>query len=224
MPSYRLGAEELVELGRAKDAAAFDRRPFFQSRPMVHGPMLSGPRMGDITDIVKDVGGFISSGLGFALNTLGDLVNIPLGVLSQGVDITFNGVAGLLENIPIIGDLLAEIMVLGGAVIKFALSVPGLVLHGIGNILSGIGKALSAKNSASENDKKVKDAKDNIVNKAPEAVKDKVRTVLDETGVTGSNLVPNTVPEAAAGLSDLEKGLLVGIPLAGVLAVVLLSK
>jgi hypothetical protein len=220
MPSYRLGAEELVELGRARNAEAQGRRPFFQSR-------LSGRAMGDILDVVKSVGGFISSGLGFALNTLGDLLDVPLGILSQGVDITFNGVVGLLENIPIIGDLLAEIMVLGGAVIKFALSVPGLVLHGVGNILSGIGKALSAKNSASENEKKVKEAKDNIVNKAPAGAKEKVREVLESTGVTGDNLMPNAVPgetPAAVGLSDLEKGLLVGIPAVGILAVVLLSK
>jgi hypothetical protein len=223
MPSYRLGAEELIELGRARNAQIGGRKPFFVNRPK-----LSGRGLGDILDLVKSVGGFIASGLGYALTTLGDLVNIPVSVLSQGVDITFNGVSGLLENVPVIGDLLAEILVLGGTVIKFALSIPGLLLTGLGNIMSGIGKALSAKGTSSENEKKVKDAKDNIVSKAPAAQQDAVRQVLDSAGVAGDNLTPTMTPTSGAstepGLSSLEKALMVGIPVIGVAALVLLAR
>lgn len=215
---YHLGAEELIELGRDRIMIA-NRRPFLAGR--------GGAELG-ILDMLGDVAGFLSSALGFVFNTLGDIINVPLGILSQGVDVTFNGVAGLLKNIPILGDLLAQVLVLGGSLIKFGLSIPGLALHGLGNVLGGIGKALSGENTAAENNGKVDQAKKDITNKAPDPIKANVKKILDASGVSGSNLTPNVgsngqpmpslSPDGTAvpsGKSDLEQALTIGVPVVG---------
>lgn len=240
---YRMGAEELIELGRARALGA-SRSPFLANRPrfaMGHvaaspAPELAGYELGDILDIVKDVGGMITGALGFALSTLGDLVSVPLDILSKGVDLVFTNVAGLLDHIPIIGGLLAQILLLGNSVIKFALSVPGMLLHGLGNVMTGISKALMQKNTPAQNQKNVDKAKDDIIGKAPPNLASKVGQVLNSTGVTGNNLTPTLTPQGgvlpgggttvptpapAAGESGLSDVLAVGLPLAGVAAAAL---
>jgi len=190
---YRLGAEELLELGRARATPA-DRRPFLMGRAR---PMMANERPSEqvyIFDILGSVAGFLADGLSFAFTTLGDLIDIPLQILSQGVDIAFNGIAGLLQQIPIVGDLLAQIVVLGGSLIKFALSIPGLVLRGLGNILGGVAKALKGSGTEKENQEKVDGAKDKIVDGAPSALKDNVKAILNASGVTGKDLAPSVSP------------------------------
>jgi len=176
-----LGAEELIELGRPLPIHVIARQPFFLGR---------APRQMGQLEFLGNVAGFLVDGLSFLFTTLGDLLDVPLKILSQGVDLVFNGVADLLRNIPIVGDLLAEILVLGGAIIKFALTIPGMVLREVGNVLGGVAKALKTENSDAENEDKVDEAKDNIVEKAPSNLKDGVKAILDAGGVTGKNLTP----------------------------------
>lgn len=219
---YRMGAEELIELGRAKATLGGPRAPFLANRrPALSGASQPSAGMGDILDIVKDIGGVITGALGFALTTLGDLVSIPLDLLSKGVDVVFNGVAGLLDSIPLIGPFLAQILLLGGAVIKFALSIPGLLLHGLGNIMTGISKALLAKNTPAQNQKNVDKAKQDIVRQAPPNLQSQVAAALNAAGVSGGNLIPAIAPvaESDSGLSD---ALAIGLPVVGVAAAVLL--
>ena len=241
---YRMGAEELIELGRGRPVMGGPRAPFLSNRPRYAmgscghayevGAELSGQvraELGDLLDIVKDIGGVITGALGFALTTLGDLVSVPLNILSQGIDITFTSVAGLLDHIPIIGGLLSQILLLGNSVIKFALSVPGMLLHGLGNIMTGISKALLAKNPPAKNQENVDKAKDDIVKKAPPNLQDKVLQALNSTGVTGTNLTPSlttqpgtgpggtspvVTPPPAAGSSGVSDVLAIGLPVAAV--------
>lgn len=219
---YRLGAEELLELGRARAFLGGPRSPFLANRRnSAPGIGRDVERLGDILDIVKDVGGIITGALGFALTTLGDLVSIPLDLLSKGVDITFNGVADLLGQIPIVGELLAQILLLGNAVIKFALSVPGLLLHGLGNIMTGISKALLQKSTPAQNQKNQDKAKQDIIGRAPPNLQSRVAQALDASRMSGQNLIPALapVPEASSGLLD---AVAIGLPVVGVAAAVLL--
>jgi len=234
---YRMGAEELIELGRGRPVMGGPRAPFLSNRPRYamgscgHVYEMAAGELGDILDIVKDIGGVITGALGFALTTLGDLVSVPLNILSQGIDITFTSVAGLLDHIPIIGGLLSQILLLGNSVIKFALSVPGMLLHGLGNIMTGISKALLAKNPPAKNQENVDKAKDDIVKKAPPNLQDKVLQALNSTGVTGTNLTPSlttqpgtgpggtspvVTPPPAAGSSGVSDVLAIGLPVAAV--------
>lgn len=218
---YRLGAEELLELGRRGATLGGPRSPFLANRRPA-APLGAGKEhLGDIVDIVKDVGGIITGALGFALGALGDLVNIPLGLLSQGVDIVFNGAADILGQIPIVGELLAQILLLGNAVIKFALSVPGLLLHGLGNIMTGISKALLEKSTPAQNQKNQDKAKQDIIGRAPPNLRSQVEQALDASGMSGRNLIPAIapVPEGSSGLLD---AVAIGLPVVGVAAAVLL--
>jgi hypothetical protein len=245
---YRLGAEELLELGKAEQAPAYRyaHTPFLANRPTMGRRIESEIRLAApenlfmgaefhpmMGDIFSDVGGFITGALGFALNTLGDLVNVPLNLISQGLDIAFTGLAGLLDSVPIIGSFLGQILLLGNAIIKFALSVPGLLLHGMGGILTNISKALTAKNTPAQNQGNVDKGKSDIISQAPSGLAGTVKSILDSTGVTGHNLTPALQPGAAgsgnlaalppgapsgAG-SDLVKALTIGIPVAGAAAV-----
>lgn len=205
---------------------------------MANRPYLGQEGAYAILDVLGSVAGFIADGLSFALNTLGSLVDLPLNILAQGVDIVFNGIGGLLKEVPIIGDLLAQILVMGGSLIKFGLSIPGLLLHGLGNILGGIAKALKGENSSGANEEKVDTAKKDIIGKAPDPLKDSVKKILDASGVSGSNLTPSVSPTgepmpstapggAAAGAgagagegTDLSTMLAIGVPAIGVLALV----
>lgn len=226
---HRLGAEELVELGRARSGLFQARSPFLANRPQL-GRGVEAEIRPALGDIFSDVGGFITGALGFALNTLGDLVNVPLNILSQGVDIAFKGLAGLLDNVPIMGPFLGQILLLGNAVIKFALSVPGLLLHGLGGILTNISKVLTAKNTSGDNQKNVDKAKSNIVGQAPAALQAGVKAALDATGVTGSNMTPALTPQGSAPSTvapqasgfDTTKALTIGIPVAGATAILMM--
>jgi hypothetical protein len=168
--------------------AIVSRTPFFMGR----APRMEGrSQMGFGLDLIGNVAGFLIDGISWALTNLGNLLDVPLKILSQGIDLVFNGVADLLRNIPIVGDLLAQVMVLGGAILKFGLSIPGMVLREAGNVLGGIAKALKTEGTDGENQEKVDKAKDDIVSKAPDGVKENVKAILGASGVTGRNLTPS---------------------------------
>lgn len=180
MPSYRLGAEELIELGRAKNAQNAGRQPFFSGRPRLAG---GGYRLDDVQALAQEAskagGEHVAATLGLALSTLGNLVNVPVSTLAQGADITAGAVSGLLKNVPVMGDLLAEILVLGVTATKHGLAVPGLTSEGLDNVLAGIGQAFSAKYTTLEVDRKIGEARDGIVTKTQGKLKAAVRHGLD---------------------------------------------
>ena len=77
--AYRLGAEELLELGNARNKSAGINRPYLARRK----PMLANRReLGiDVINILATIAEYLRMGLSFALNTLGDIVDIPLNIL-----------------------------------------------------------------------------------------------------------------------------------------------
>lgn len=139
-------------------------------------------------DFLALIGQYLASALSFAFNTLGTIVDIPLKLLSEGVDIAFNGLAGVLENIPYVGPILAQIVLLGGAVLRFALSIPGFILHELGNLLEGAAKALEAYRTPEEREADMKEQKDKVVEDAPPDIKDNVKALLDATAPNPKNL------------------------------------
>lgn len=225
---YRLGAEELLELGRrSKDRGVGGRSPYLAGRLRM---AQAEPEKVYVLDVLGNAAGWIAERLSLAIGTLGELANVPVSVLSQGVDVDSSAVAGILKNVPTVGDLLAQILVLGGSLIKFGLSVPGLALRGLANLTAGIAKAL--KENGSEG--KVGGAKGDIVDQAPAELKTDVKAVLESSGVTSQDLTPHVdrttgipMPASAEDLaqetvagSDIGTALAVGIPVAGAAALV----
>jgi len=225
----RLGAIELIELGSARRALDTSHRPFLAARyPRPHG---SGPALGQL-DFLASVGSFLSGAFEFLFKNLASLINVPLDLASKGVGVLFDGLAGFLSNIPVIGVLASELLLVGKAVIQFGLSVPGLLLKGIGNVFGEVKKALDVTKTPEQKKADEKKANENILNKAQQKGGDPLKNAVKDAllGKPPSNTTPppanNQLPPGAqdvgAGLggTDLGEVLKVGLPIAGATALV----
>jgi len=158
-------------------------------RPFTYGPpMLGNSKLGvELLDILGKVAEFLATNLGKLINEFASIIDVPLDLLSQGVDIAFNGVADLVGLVPWVGPVLSEIVLVGAAIIKFGLSIPGLVLHGLGNLLEGWGAALDAKLTQREKEKELEEQRKKIIDDAPDPIKDDVAAILDNSGLGSGN-------------------------------------
>lgn len=242
---YRLGAEELIELGNGKVGVNLDRKPFLADRTKNVRLELGSSRIGarNIIDALSNVAEPISDRLTVALDTLSKVVGMPLGVFAQNSDTVAEKVSKMSEKVPALDSLLVQILLLGGSLAKFGLSTPGLLLRQLGNVLGGIGRALQGRFNESQIQDKINEAKREIVERSPNGQKDEVSRILNAIGVTGEDLTPNVnhetgqvvpsepvgagtlgsaipgaFPPPAAGRTDLAKVLAVGVPVAGVAA------
>lgn len=181
---FHLGAEELLELGDSH------RKPMLKNRkPFLAGRLTMGQNEGNsVLDALASVAKFLADILSKALLTISEILGVPLGAVSESVEVAFNAVSGLLKKIPAIGTLLAEIVLVGGALIKFGLSLPTLALSGLGNWVGGMAKALNANNSESHNQILIDQARGTVVNQS--ASHESMEKVLDDAGVTGVDLTP----------------------------------
>jgi hypothetical protein len=229
---YQLGAEELIELGSdSSNVMLKNRRPFLAGRVV----MRLGTPEENILDTLAIVGKFLAERLGVALNTLAKILNTPLGVLAQSSDMAALKISDLLKKVPAIGNLLAEILLLGGSLVKFGLSIPGIVLGGLGNMLVGMARTMEDSGDVQS---QIDQAKESILDQAPEELKDRVEKILSTIGVSGGSLTPdvesNGQPMAApAGTSlsgsppppgpersGLRSAWTVGVPVVGAVALI----
>lgn len=218
-------AEELIELGDPR--APLRRRRYLLAKPgasvtiaggapvIPQTPFLSGrsvetPRMGDV---IGDIVGFLGDVLGTAIGVIADIVSAPLELLASGVDWVLTNLATALTNIPILGELVAEILLIGNAVIKFALSLPGMLLHELEGLLKGLGDTFSDSLSEGAQDEALAAAKGAILGNTPADMRKDVDNILSSTptGQVASKNEPVT--------SGLEEALMVGFPIAAAAAV-----
>lgn len=230
----RLGAIELIELGSARRALTSSHRPFLAARyPRPHG---SGPALGQL-DFLASVGSFLSGAFEFLFKNLASLVSVPLDLASKGVGALFDGLAGFLSNIPIIGVFASELLLVGKAVIQFGLSVPGLLLKGIGNVFGEVKKALDVTKTPAQKAADEKKANDNILSKAQAKGGDPLMNAVKDAllGKPPSNTTPppnppnplppggETVGTSIGQSSDADQILKVGLPIAGAAALVFMA-
>jgi len=226
---YQLGAEELIELGSDGSKVILkNRKPFLAGRIAKLGAQDE-----DILDSLAESGKFIADRLSQNLNTLTRIMKTNLGSIAQSADVAEITISDLLKKVPAMGDLLAQILLLGGVLVKYGLSIPGLALSGLGNVLAGIARAMKgSKNGQAELDR----AKKQILDQAPDDQKDRIEKILGTLGISDKNLSPdvhsNGQPMAApAGTSlsgappppapegsGLGSALAVGVPVAALLA------
>jgi hypothetical protein len=183
---YQLGAEELIELGSdGKNMLLRNRKPFLAGRIV----KLGAPEE-NILDTLAASGKFLADRLSLSLNTLAKVLNMPLGALAQSADVAALNVSDLLKKVPAIGVLLSEILLLGGVLVKFGLSVPDLALGGLGNVLAGIARAMQGGDNVQD---QIDKAKDCILDHAPEDMEDRVEKILSSVGVSASSLAPDVL-------------------------------
>lgn len=235
MAHYRLGAIELIELGnsvpRVEKPYNFDpgRRPFMSSR---YPRASRGPELGQL-DFLTNIGSFIVGAFEFVFKTLADLVNVPLDLASQGAGVLFDGVAGLLKNIPSLGPICSELLLLAKAVIQWGLKVPGLLLSGVVNVFVEIKNAIDTTKSSGEKKQDESIALENLLRKAGEKGGAIFESAVSQTiigkvpdGVAGvPPLRPEDLPPGADTVgapSSLDQILGIGLPVTAVLALALL--
>lgn len=186
MIRYQLGAEELIELGSdGKNMLLRNRKPFLAGRIV----KLGAPEE-NILDTLAASGKFLADRLSVALNTLAKILNMPLGALAQSADVAALNVSDLHKKVPEIGVLLSEILLLGGVLVKFGLSIPDLALGGLGNVLAGIARAMQGSDNVQD---QIDKAKDCILDHAPEDMEDRVEKILSNVGVSASSLTPDVL-------------------------------
>ena len=164
-------------------------------------PMIANTNIGlnGLTDVFVKILGTLAEWLSVAFTTLGTIVNIPMDILGQGIDIAFSGLSSVVGMIPVLGPLLSEIVLLGGAIIAFAITVPGLILNELGNLLEGAAKWLDTQITPDEKKEKIDAEKEKIIDKAPEPIKDTVTSILDATGIGGRNTQAEVAERVAEG-------------------------
>lgn len=224
LPVYSLGAEELIELGKPRREKAFlsARKPYFrreEAKPFIGN---SKPRLGQ-SDFLAQVGSFLVKFLAGAFSVLAEIVNIPMDILAADVDLIFTNVSSLIAEVPILGTVVAQIFLITNAVIKFGLEVPAQLLGGISHVFAGIGQALDTL-APSKKAEAQKDAKDKIMERTPDELKEGVSAALSGNrptspgGGIGSGGSPGATTPNATGASSgavgagsgLEKAIAVG--------------
>lgn len=191
---YRLGAEELIELGGGRSGVNLDRRPFLAGRIKSVRPGLGNSKLGqkaDILDMLGETAPYISERLATVLGALSTVVDSPLNTMAANAQVVTEKVTWVLKRIPAIKDLLAQIQVLGGVLAKNGLSLPGLLIRNLGNILAGVGQALKENLGPAALQLVIETAKNTIFEQAPSEIKGAVASVLDASGVTGEDPAPN---------------------------------
>lgn len=232
---YHLGAEELIELGTPENKVMLkNRKPYLAGRTF----KLSQAAEETPLDLISAAGKWIADTLSYALHVLGSIIDVPAGWLAQGAEVAFNAVSDLLKKVPVLGNLLAEVLLLGGALIKFGLSLPGMALFGLANLLAGLARALDEQSDKAANQAKVDVARNRVLELAPSELKERVEKLLATIGISGENLTPDVLPNgqpmsSPAGTSvlsgaspppasegaGLRNALAVGVPVLGVVAI-----
>lgn len=171
----RLGAIELIELGSPT------------TRTNLVFPEL---RMGGIADIAgQAMGGggildFFGNVLSTGFGTLADVVDAPLSALREGIGAAFTGLAGILRNIPILGEIVAALLLVINAAIQFVLKIPGFLLEQLGNAFKGLSSSFTDAFNPSEQGTKIDAAKKNLVNQAPAPIKGEVEQKIEAKPTT----------------------------------------
>lgn len=116
----RLGAArvEVLELGRARRAAV--------------GQL--GGALDFLSGLFKDIFGFLATAIG-----------TPLDLVGQGASLVIDTISGQIARIPLIGELVAQVLTIGRVVINAGLHLPETLLRGISNLFGSFAKLPEGK-------------------------------------------------------------------------------
>lgn len=189
---YRLGAEELIELGDSENQIILrNRKPFLAGRLRESASLGTPPSPMSTVDALSIVSKEIADRLTLALSTMASVMNMQLGSLAQSPEIAAKAAAGLLDSCPTTAKLYAQILLFGGTLAKYGLSVPDLGLQGLSTILAGLKMAVVQKLSAQEIDAFFREALEEILVKTSDQNRMAMQIALDSLGASGSNPTPS---------------------------------
>lgn len=179
----RLGAVELVELGSIRRHASM------------------GGFLDFLGGFAGEVAGFFGSAVGAGLGFLKDALNVGLKPLMDGVASAFTGLADILREIPLIGEIVGGLILVINAAIQTLLSLPGLLIDALPKILKGLTSSFFGAYGKDEQSSILSTVLPKVAARAPEPIRNVVKTTLAETrpAIDGS-VQP---PESAGGIDPL---------------------
>lgn len=217
---YRLGAEELIELGRARARGGSARLPYFMGR-----------RMGVADPLVE---ARLNLGQSFAdvLTAISKVVQLSVDQFAFSPETVKRNILVLIKNSPQMENYVLGLLVLASVVVKEGIRALGLTQEQVSNILVGAGEAVMEVIPEGALPERLRAAEEEIFRKMPETVRQNVRSMVEGSGISPSNLAPNLPesvlrPEGVSGggsLTTVQKALLVGVPVVGFLAAGMMSK
>jgi hypothetical protein len=101
-------------------------------------PRRRGPRaeLGQLGDVLGFFFNLLSDGVGL----LAKIVGAPLDVIGSAATAVIDAMAGLVGKIPWVGDLLAQVLVVGKVIINAVLKIPETLLKALSNIIGSFAK------------------------------------------------------------------------------------
>ena len=217
---YRLGAQELLELGRVSIEARGPREPFFARR-----------RMG-ANDIALEARLNLGESFGAVLTAISKVVRVTPEAMAASPKAAKEYILLLIKNSPTMENYVLGLLVLASVIVKEGVRAIGPTQEQVSNILVGAGEAVMEVVPESELPERLLAAENRIIEKTPEGLREKVRQMISGSGISPGNLAPN-LPEpeknnedaaGAAGMTAGQKALLVGIPVSGFVAIGLMSR
>lgn len=169
----------------------------------------------------------LAEAYGNAVQAVSKVANVTPEFISASAETAKMTFLKFLENRAFLGYVM-KLLVLSAVVVKEKIPALGLTPQQLANIL--VGGEAAVKEILPEADIKtqLKAYQDEIVSKAPANLQAAVRKLIEGSGITPENLAPNVPegavkeevgPQAAPGLTGLEKAALIGVPLVVLAAV-----
>ena len=181
---YRLGAEELIELGRPRMASSRPsgpRRTFFGGRPgIVRKPTLgkSGPPE---IDWIASGGAYLSRYMDSASAVLLDLAGMEPGAPPGGG--APRKISALLAEIPALGALVGGLLVAARTVLRFGLPISKRSEALLLNVLPAAEEGLDQAFDPSGRARLERDATQRLIDSAPEHLRPAVVELLESSGL-----------------------------------------
>lgn len=181
-------ADMVLELGNGTRLGEREIAAATRSISMAAGRMRTLGQDEEKPGIIQTLLGFVGDGIGL----LGEGVGFPLGLIATGADFVINAIADVAREVPLVGTLIAEILVGANTIIGFGLKLPSEILGVISSLLTAFRKLPEDKQKELE-----KKAEDKIVEKARETgqqgdVEKVLKSQEDKETKTQENKTVNT--------------------------------
>ena len=153
-------ADQVIELGAGRfqiyDSAlladAGRREKILQHELGVVLPRMFAQMGQEAPGIFQTLLGFLGDGLG----VLGDVIGFPTGLIATGADFVITTIAELARNIPIVGELIADILQAGNTLLGAGLSLPSETLGILSTLLTSFRKLPEEKQKSLEDKSETK--------------------------------------------------------------------
>jgi hypothetical protein len=119
---------EIVELG----GRSRRRRPF------------AGPALGQAGDVFGFLFNILSEGVGL----LAKIVAVPMDLVGQAASTVIDGLAAAVGQIPLVGEVLAQVLIVAKVIINAALKIPETLLKAVSNIFGAFAKLSSGQQTS----------------------------------------------------------------------------